>query len=268
MWSDLAIIESYIQTGLDFLQEKAVDLYNFSMRKGTEFANSPRVQNFVVSSIWFYCSAETQVCLFLKGIYDDNRLIRGPVDAFCFLAAIGFKKSETKHQTESENWFRLCKLVEDEDGFSLLSHTVDLDNADSSIETKISNLVDEIGCSSGMNIFFTMKRGDSYIIRNLEKVNEISATESSVKFINIEYVHPSQEKAIDMKLEQGVYMTGNELLSAAFVLNALQNQSEPYYFDMEYELKVIDSEVKRFTINSNQYVFIDSENSYVVKESN
>jgi hypothetical protein len=184
------------------------------------------------------------------------------------LAAIGFKKSVIKRNTESENWFRLCKLVEDEDGFSLLSHTVDLDNTDGCIETKISNLVDEIECSSGVNVFFTMKRGDSYIIRNLEKVNEISATESSVKFINIEYTHPSQEKAIDLKLDQGAYMTGNELFSPAFILNALQNQCEPYHFDMEYELKAIDSDVKSFTINSNQYVFIDSENTYLVKEIN
>lgn len=267
MWSDLEIIDSYIQVGLTFLQEKAMDLYNFSKRKGQELANSSRVQNFAISVIWIYCSAETQVCIFLKGIYDDNRLIRGPVDLFCFLAAIGFKKPEKNNYPESENWFRLCKLVEDEDGFSLVSSKIELDSTESSTEEKINELVEELEGSPGMNIFFTMKQGDSYIIRNLEKANEIMAVESSVKFINIEYTHSSQEKAIDLRLEQGAYMTGNELFSPAFVLDALVNQRESYHFDMNYELKFIDSDVKRFSIHSNQYIFIDSENTYVVKES-
>lgn len=261
MWSDLTIIASYVEAGLTFLQEKAVNLYNFSKRKGQEFANSPRVQHFAISTIWIYYSAETYLCLFLKGLYDDNRLIRGPVDAFYFLAAIGFKKSQTNNYPESENWFRLCKLIEDEDGFSIESNTIDLDS------DEYNALVDELSDSPGLNIFFMMKQENSYIIRNLGKANDIQVAESNVKFINIEYTHSSQDKLIDLKLEQGAYMTGNELFSPAFVLNALENQSEPYHFDMDYELKIIDSDVKSFSINSNQYILIDSENTYVVKES-
>jgi len=268
MWSDITIIDWYVQEGSTFLQEKMGDLYNFSKRKGLEFANSPRVQNFAISVIWACHSVETRVCDFLKGMYDDNRLIRGPVDLFYFLAGIGFKKSEINRANESENWARLCKLVEDEDGFSLVSHKIELDSDECDNDEKINALVDEIGSASGLNVFFTMKRGDSYIIRNLEKVNEIRAIESSVKFINIEYTHSSQENVIDLKLEQGAYMTGNELFSPAFVLSALQNQSEPYHFDMDYELKFIDSDVNHFSIHSKQYILIDSENSYVVKESN
>jgi hypothetical protein len=82
-----------------------------------------------------------------------------------------------------------------------------LDSDECDNDEKINALVDEIGSASGLNVFFTMKRGDSYIIRNLEKVNEIRAIESSVKFINIEYTHSSQENVIDLKLEQGAYMT-------------------------------------------------------------
>lgn len=268
MWSDITIIDWYIQEGSTFLQDKMGDLYNFSKRKGQEFANSPRVQNFAISAIWAYHSVETRFCLFLKGLYDDNRLIRGPVDLFCFLAGIGFRKSQTNHCLTSENWARLCKLVEDEDGFSLISHKIDLDSDECDVDEKIDALVDEIGCSSGVNVFFTMKQGDFYIIRNMEKANRTRATESSVKFINIEYTHSSLEKAIDLTLEKGAYMTGNELFSPVFVLSALQNQSEPYHFDMEYELKFIDSDVNHFSVHSNQYVLIDSENTYLVKESN
>ena len=265
MWSDLAVIDSYIQVGFTFLQGKATDLYNFSKRKATEFANSPRAQRFAVSVIWMYHSAETQVYLFLKGLYDDNRLIRGPVDLIYFVVDAGLNKPHIKEEKDSENCFELYKLVKEEDKFSLVSRTLDLNSTDLDIGTKISALVCEMGSSPSVDMFFALKQDNTYVIRIVENFTDINSNKSNVKFISIEYTHALQETPIDIKLDERSYAIGNELFSPAFMLNALENQSEPYHFDMDYVVKLIDTDVKSLSINSKEYILIDAENEYVVK---
>jgi hypothetical protein len=111
-----------------------------------------------------------------------------------------------------------------------------------------------------------LKQDDVYIIRTVENFTDINAEESDVKFISIEYTHALQETPIDIKLNNRAYAIGNELFSPAFVLNALENQSEPYHFDMDYVVKLIDGQVKCTAISSKEYILIGSENTYEVKE--
>jgi hypothetical protein len=100
----------------------------------------------------------------------------------------------------------------------------------------------------------------------VENFTYIKAKVSDVKFISIEYTHSLQETPIDLKLNNGAYVIGNELFSPAFILNALENQSEPYHFDMDYLVKLIDDQVKSVEITSKEYILIGSENTYEVKE--
>jgi hypothetical protein len=267
MWIDLAIIDSYVQMGLTFLQEKATDLYNFSKRKAVEFANSPQAQSFAISAIWIYCSAETQVYFFLKGLYDDNRLIRGPVDLVYFIIGTGINKPRLNDENKSENWFEICKLVKEDEKFSLVSRCLDLNSNDSDIGKKINEIVCEFDTSSRLDTFFTLKQDDIYIIRTVENFTDINAKESDVKFISIEYTHSLQETPIDLKLSHKAYVIGNELFSPAFILNALENQSETYHFDMDYVVKLIDGQVKSTSITSKEYILIDTENTYEIKEN-
>jgi hypothetical protein len=267
MWSDFAIIDSYVQFGLTFLQEKATDLYHFAKRKAVEFANSPQAQSFAISAIWFYHSVETRVYFFLKGLYDDNRLIRGPVDLVYFIIGTGINKSHLREERKSENWIEICKLAKEENAFYLVSRSLDLDSNDVNIGKKINEIVCELGASSGLDTFFTLKYDDTYITRAVNSFTDINSKESNVRFISIEYTHPLQETPVDLKLDQRHYIIGNELFSPAFILHALENQHEPYHFDMDYEVNLIDGQVKNVSINSEQYILIDSENTYDVKGS-
>jgi hypothetical protein len=260
MWTDPAILDSFVQVGVTFLQEKAGQVFEYSKKKGTEWANSPRVQNIAMSAIWVLSAVETRVHLFFKGLYDDNRLLRGPVDLFYFIAGLRPKKK----MSGCENWFELSKLIKEDDLFYLLTHSIDLDSIDSEIEEKINELVDDMGGTPGVNMFYTMKQGDSFIIRNLEKGTDVCAKESTVRFINIEYTHPLQETPVEIKLDTRMYMVGNELFSPAHVLKLLKDQSSAYHFDMDYEIKLIDNEVKFYTIRSKEYVSIDNEGAFSI----
>jgi hypothetical protein len=65
---------------------------------------------------------------------------------------------------------------------------------------------------------------------------------SSAKFISIEYTHPDMTHSIELKLEDGYYVDGNELFTPAFVLRVLEYQSDSYFFDNRYKIRILDSE--------------------------
>jgi hypothetical protein len=116
---------------------------------------------------------------------------------------------------------------------------------------------------------FMAKQNNKYFIRTyfpghkpLE--NPIHPNTSKVNFIFVEYNHPKMSSSIELKIPEGMWMEGNELFTSAFVLRQLQHQGEYYYFDMNYILKILDSSVVEFTLNSRQYIVIQSD-KYIIQ---
>lgn len=267
MWSDLKDFESSLKLMVDFVKSGSKDLYSFSKRKWTEIKESPRFQSMVLSSIWFYHSTETY-CYFLgKSLYDENRLIREPVDFIYFiLNGRAISKNETS-EFVCENWFQLTKLCENEKEFSLTTKRTAMDVNDIDAPMKINEFIDEFGEILDSDSFFIMKHDERFITRLIRTaVAPIDSNTSDVRFIHIEYTHPEMKDSVELKLASGFYLSGNELFSPAFILSLLEKQNQVYHFDMNYELKLLDSNMKDINIKSNQYVKIDSETEYVVKE--
>jgi len=87
---------------------------------------------------------------------------------------------------------------------------------------------------------------------------------SSAKFISIEYTHPEMTEAIELKLDDGYYVNGNELFSPAFVLRLLEYQSISYFFDNRYKIRILDSECSMFDFGFETHLLL-SEHGYVMK---
>ena len=49
-------------------------------------------------------------------------------------------------------------------------------------------------------------------------------------------------------------MVGNELFSPAFLLRLLDHQLEPFYFDDNYQLVLVDNNLVSFILKPNQYI--------------
>jgi len=73
-------------------------------------------------------------------------------------------------------------------------------------------------------------------------------------FLSIEYSHPTMETNISLNLDEKYLITGNELFSPCFVLKCLNYQNEPYVFDKDYKISILDSDIKNITIGSSQYI--------------
>jgi len=82
---------------------------------------------------------------------------------------------------------------------------------------------------------------------------------SKVSFLSIEYVHPAMSQKIVMDIHNDYYMSNNHLLTPLFVKRFLEYQSQSYYFDMDYELNLMDSDLNLFSLNSKQYILLNNE---------
>jgi len=102
--------------------------------------------------------------------------------------------------------------------------------------------------STSPNTLFTMKIDDILIYRNIpskERVAElVYDVKSKTRFIGIEYRHPKMSGVIQIDLPIHTYYAGNEILSPTFILRYLKYQSNPFVFDEDYKITLIDSNVQ------------------------
>jgi len=72
---------------------------------------------------------------------------------------------------------------------------------------------------------------------------------------------------VPIELNASVYIEGNEILTKQFVRRYLEYQAEPFIFDDNYKLILMDSKIKLLELNSGQYVTI-SKTGYEIKTVN
>jgi hypothetical protein len=61
-----------------------------------------------------------------------------------------------------------------------------------------------------------------------------------------------------LEIPDNMFFVGNHLLSATFVLRMLEyTVGSNVMFDMDYKLKIIDSNIQYFEMDSNEYLELD-----------
>jgi len=123
------------------------------------------------------------------------------------------------------------------------------------------------------NYLMIMKMNDTYIVhinlpRESDDTDENATTKpfchpSKVSFLTIQYTHRRQSNPVSIILPKGMYTFGNELFSPLFVLRCLKYQSQPFYFDSNYCLKIIDNNIDMIELTSKQYIKLDR-NTYTI----
>jgi len=89
------------------------------------------------------------------------------------------------------------------------------------------------------------------------------AIPSSIHFLTITYKHPEMEESIDITLNYGWFMEGNEILGPSFVYRQLMYQSKTFVFDNRYEIHILDDNIQMFQIGYDEYIEINS-NGYEI----
>ena len=66
------------------------------------------------------------------------------------------------------------------------------------------------------------------------------------------------KNTIPITIDSKYLVTGNELFSPCFIFKCLNYQSEPYVFDTNYKINILDSNIKNIVLTSDQYIRLSS----------
>jgi hypothetical protein len=244
----------------------------------------PRVQGACLYLIMTHSRAQTNCYLAMKHLYDQNELIRVPVD-FAIWSYEQVELMNLKHRCEPASgiWINVCSSIcvnQDDkcarspyhyvESYNVIDLNVSLSemkglfneaiemHADIEDEMVVADKSDTVVVAK-MNGFYKIMR--SGINRDIQ---EFTLAKSTVRFLSVEYHGAQNNSLVVLTVPKTMCMQNNELFSAAFVRRLLEYQSDSFTFDMDYTLKIIDSEVKSIQLKSNQYIVL-GETDYLVE---
>lgn len=142
-------------------------------------------------------------------------------------------------------------------------------------ETDCDYSMDKMNCVPNVSeILNVLKYEDQYITyfctaKKQDKLTrlQLPLSQSDVCFLTIEYVHPAMEKGIFIELDNGYYVANNCLFTPLFIRRCLEYQTASFFFDMDYELKLMDGDLNIFILTSRQWIQL-SEKGYSIKGAN
>jgi hypothetical protein len=239
----------------------------------------------LVSFFIYYTRFETNVKEQYKNLYDNNVIARKIIDySKYYIDYVYSGLISKKIEPLTTNWISSSILSKRDknryvgEEFTLLENYEFIKNHDAVIDgtthmeasfNEICDIVDSIILNNPNYIegLVKMKIGEKYIYRMFDHNNglfkdfKLPLIKSEARFLNIEYTHPVMNKTIVIELDNNVYFTNNQILSPSFVKQYLEHQSEFYHFDMDYKLKIIDSDINSLELGFDQSVLLN-ENGY------
>jgi hypothetical protein len=279
MWYDLKAMENTINCVYDILRANAITFAFWSNTKTNNFLKSPMVQTVALYAIIFIGRVQAKTYLFVKRLYDQNELIRVPTD-FIIWSYEMIEVMRIRHRQEptSTRWLNVClsgrlnsgshvgkTLYNFTESYNKMDDLTDKDDMIQAFEEALENNAD------------IYKDDDTIVLMKWDGLCKVSRVttpvkpqtydleKSTVRFLSVEYTVPQSNKSVVFKVPAEMYLQGNELFSHAFVRRLLEYQPEPFEFDFNYRLKIMDNEIKELELNNTQYVIL-GENDYEVKE--
>lgn len=79
-------------------------------------------------------------------------------------------------------------------------------------------------------------------------------------FMGIEYSHPKMENSITLDIDSNYFVPNNDVLDAIFIYKYLKRNfsSSTYFFDKNYKISIMDSNVNFHELTYNKYIHFDS----------
>ena len=117
----------------------------------------------------------------------------------------------------------------------------------------------------------TIKTPEAYFFQTFHKksldllLTEFPRTLSTVGFLSVEYIHPHNRVRIPLDIEGWNIYSGSRILSPSFVRMALEYQPKPFRFDLDYEIEIIDSDLREFRIRADESIQF-GESTYEVQK--
>ena len=222
-----------------------------------------------------------------KLLYENNPLVKSIIDNTVY--GLNFAYSHVigkKIEPMSSYWISSLVLsrrdknryIGDEytilESYEFIKNPLEINEGRTNFEISYNDICDAVdsivlNSQSYIEGLVKMKIGDDYVFRIFDTNNgqfddfKMPLIRSKAKFLSIEYTHPLMKMGIVFELDKSVYFVGNQILSPTFVKSYLEYQSELYHFDMDYVLKVMDSDINSFELGFDRSIVL-TEDGYTI----
>jgi hypothetical protein len=285
MWSYLKTVEDTINFAYYILRANAITAVFWSKTKMNEFLKSPAVQTIALYSIIFIGRIQAKAYLFAKHLYDQNEIIRVPAD-FILWSYETIEMMNIRHRQEptSSRWLNVCSSTRLNRGAHIgktpYNFSESYNNMNDLIDKDDMIRTFEIALETNAEVNTENKAymdDDTIVIMKWDGLYKISRAttplkpqtydleKSKVRFLSVEYTVSRDSVRLSLTVPTEMCVQGNELFSHAFVRRLLEYQPEPFEFDFNYRLTIMDGDVNEFELNNKQYIIL-SETGYELKE--
>lgn len=242
----------------------------------------------VITYIFVYSKYVNLVKKQYNNIYNKHPVVKCIVDYSNYFFNYSYSYFTcTKIEPFQSNWISTSVLSRRDrnrfvgDEYTLLESYEFMKNPNQLLDNKqvceinyneICEVVDSIVLNSTSYVegMVKMKIGNDYFYRvfNTEHgtMNEfkMELVPTKIRFLNVEYTHPIMKKSITIELNKSLYFVNNQILSPTFIKSYLEYQFDFYHFDMDYVLRIIDSDIKSFELRSNKHILLTEDGYKVV----
>lgn len=131
------------------------------------------------------------------------------------------------------------------------------------------NMVKMLNPASKKKSIFMVRFEEKWICtvldEHLDETPHIDAKKTHKHFMDISYEHPEMKSNIHIDLNSDLYVKDNQILSSAFVLRYLEYQPEPFVFDYNYKLNLMDDKLNMFELKPGQCIRLKT-SKYEIEE--
>lgn len=203
--------------------------------------------------------------------YNDNGYFTKLVDNLIYA-----KKYASKHffnvvsLPDEDSWNNFITIIEDKDKFNYVETFELLDKVvhnEKEYMENIQNTKDFLDNVNDHNLICLLsKYNNSFYVRNSFNNQSEHFDKSNIDILSITYSHPKMETKIDMLVSKDMLYCNNELFNAAFIYHCLKyKNNQPFVFDKQYSVEIMDSNCDVLTIKYGQYLHIEKNSLKIVK---
>lgn len=238
--------------------------------KSVEISETEFFQNTASTVIFEYSRLQTNIYLWSKDVYQEYYAVRMIVDAAVFMKETYTSLTSRKRLEPPGNWVQVCsthhltrgyhigdgKPIYTED-YQVIQSAIDLESYfqtsyENNRELRVENKEYE-----NSDALIIARSNDKYRILRCcaTPVPPVFPLEpSNVKFLSVEYFATPESTPLVLHIPKTMYIVNNELFSPGFIRRALEYQDEPFDFDKEYIVKIMDQSLNQVELDQTKYI--------------
>jgi len=229
-------------------------------------------QNYALNTIICYSKFSNDIYDCTNKIYNSSDAMRYTCDYFAYSFKYLYSCITQQHiEPMQQNWIRVSVVqfynkyeYECNYHFTLVQNDeIDICKQYIQYSKELHNQLLKNNYSIVSNPWYSMKymnkNTDDYGLLSYNKLKHIipKFEKSAVRFLLIEYTHPSSEQRLQIEIDASWYIVGNELFSFTMILHLLKHQSEKFVFDKNYTIYIMDNNIERYELKYNEYILLN-----------